>query len=646
MLYRKLNPLPLGSIKAEGFLRDQLLRNKDGIGGHLDEIEPEMIWSPYVEDNYVNDWSKANQAGWGAEISGNYWTGLIMLAYTLGDKGLMKKAEKWVNAALAKQRPDGYLGTYRADGQPMHDDFNAGGNTMGYRALLTYYEATGRQDVFDAVYRCMLWFCENWAGDKKTCYAGIDIIDHMVYCYEKTGDERLKQFAIDYVEFLANKDMSHTSYKVLLDGDIQYTTDHTVHWGIVLYKPAIAYQVSGEEKYLKASENGIKRFRERGVHPTGGPVSVAEFLGPVSATAETEYCSFTVHNRAYSFMASTSGKAIYGDYMEEIVYNGAQGGRLKNERAIAYCSAPNQVFANTHSTTAGWANDMQAYAPCYPVSCCPVNSVIVIPEFVKNMAMTNENGDIYITAYGPCSINSEKMKIKEETLYPFRNNVTFKINGKGNIYLKKPVWAKGMDITLNSAKIDADTNENGYVKVNLTEDANEIRIDFKAEIEVLHIDDSEGAGRLPLAFKYGALVYSLKIEPIVHKFNPKNRGKIDEEWTWYDLEPYYKEADVEDSHERTLLRRNQFSFNVAVDGKITADDVKVVLKDTDGYAWESPYIALKIPAYKAPYAYTPYPTRTVEVFEDTQVVTDKLRLELVPYGCTNLRITYFPRARV
>ena len=267
-------------------------------------------------------------------------------------------------------------------------------------------------------------------------------------------------------------------------------------------------------------------------------------------------------------------------------------------------------------------------------------------RYITFKADLEENGDIYITAYGPCSINSEKMKIKEETPYPFRNNVIFKIKGKGNIYLKKPVWAKEMDITLNSAKIDADTNENGYVKVNLTEDANEIRIDFKAEIEVLHIDDSEGVGRLPLAFKYGALVYSLKIEPIVHKFNPKNRGKIDEEWTWYDLEPYYKEADVEDSHERTLLRRNQFSFNVAVDGKITADDVKVVLKDTDGYAWESPYIALKIPAYKAPYAYTPYPTRTVEVFEDTQVVTDKLKLELVPYGCTNLRITYFPRARV
>ena len=34
----------------------------------------------------------------------------------------------------------------------------------------------------------------------------------------------------------------------------------------------------------------------------------------------------------------------------------------------------------------------------------------------------------------------------------------------------------------------------------------------------------------------------------------------------------------------------------------------------------------------------------VFVYGDKQYVTDKLPLTLVPYGCTNLRITYFPIA--
>ena len=33
--FQKLNTLPLGAIKAEGFLKDQLILGKDGISGNL-----------------------------------------------------------------------------------------------------------------------------------------------------------------------------------------------------------------------------------------------------------------------------------------------------------------------------------------------------------------------------------------------------------------------------------------------------------------------------------------------------------------------------------------------------------------------------------------------------------------------------------
>ena len=34
--------LPLGAVKAEGFLREQLIRAKGGMTGHLKDIEPEI----------------------------------------------------------------------------------------------------------------------------------------------------------------------------------------------------------------------------------------------------------------------------------------------------------------------------------------------------------------------------------------------------------------------------------------------------------------------------------------------------------------------------------------------------------------------------------------------------------------------------
>ncbi len=47
-MYQKLHRFRLGEITPEGFLKEQLLRSKDGMGGHLHELEPGMIADPFV----------------------------------------------------------------------------------------------------------------------------------------------------------------------------------------------------------------------------------------------------------------------------------------------------------------------------------------------------------------------------------------------------------------------------------------------------------------------------------------------------------------------------------------------------------------------------------------------------------------------
>ena len=65
-----------------------------------------------------------------------------------------------------------------------------------------------------------------------------------------------------------------------------------------------------------------------------------------------------------------------------------------------------------------------------------------------------------------------------------------------------------------------------------------------------------------------------------------------------------------------------------------------------GYVWENPPILLHTHCYKAPYLNATYQTKTFEPFEKYQYVTDRLDLTLEPYGCTNLRVTYFPKAKL
>ena len=96
--YNKLHKLPLGSVTARGWLKEQLTRSKHGTGGHLDELEPDMIANPFIDyscfkrlPGSTEDAKPTFAAGWSGEISGTYWTGLVQLAYTLNDEELIAK---------------------------------------------------------------------------------------------------------------------------------------------------------------------------------------------------------------------------------------------------------------------------------------------------------------------------------------------------------------------------------------------------------------------------------------------------------------------------------------------------------------------------------------------------------------------------
>ena len=643
--FGKLKRFPLGAIHAQGFLKDQMLRGKDGMAGHLYELEPGMIRDPYISKTHVDSWHGYDQLGWAAEISGNYWSGYIQYAFTLNDREMIDIATDWVNQMLTKQREDGYLGTYDEPDADVYEDYNAWGTNCVMRGLIAFYEVTGREDVLDAIHKCMLWYVRVWAGDNKTSYAGPMIMESMVFIYELTGDERLLAFAEEYAEFLCDHDIFNSSYKAFLEKELHYNSNHTAAIGSLIRLPALLFSATGKEKYLRASERIIEQVRKKCVHLSGAPVSMSEYLGPVGAVTESEYCNFAFYNASYSYMSYITGETKYGDYMEEMFYNAAQGARKKDERAIAYLSAPNQIYATVNSTTA--MMDMQVYAPCHPTSCCPVNAVAVVPEFIRGMMLRDDSGNVYATAYGPCSLHYDHILIEEKTCYPFRNHVLFEIK-KGaeySVFLKIPQWASGYEIKINGKKISTAKNGNGYAEVHKKwEEKDLLEIAFDTEIKVIRVDDSDCSKKYPIAFKYGALLYSYHIPEEWKEIEGRPTTPLPEVWHWYNVNPTFTSPDTADYHEALGMRKDVISWNIAIDEKLTASDVTIEECATDGYAWETPYIKLHTHCYKAPYLCAPYPRKTFEPYADKQYVTEKLPLTLVPYGCTNLRITYFPIA--
>ncbi|MBE6883880.1 MAG: hypothetical protein E7487_04690 [Ruminococcaceae bacterium] len=647
--YNKFSKLPLGSVTARGWLKEQLLRSKDGMGGFLDILEPEMIATPFHTysafkelPNFAKDLDPTFAAGWSSEISGTYWTGLVQLAFTLNDQELIDKATTWIEGVLKHQEPDGYLGGYPAH-TDRKADYNAWGSAWCYRAMLSYYEATGRQDVLDAVHRGLLWFCEDWK-DHKTDYTGSIIIEPMVIVYAYTGDQRLVKFCEDWIEWLEGNSRWQNKVSQYLSDDLPYSSMHVVAYGEDVKHPAILYCANGDETLLKASVNGMDKALRRIVQTTGGASSCCEHLSPKGAINETEYCNFSTFNHSYSWYAIVTGEARWGDEMERCLFNGAEGARKKDERAIAYFTAPNQLLATRASTSFGSHASMSAYSPCYYIACCPAQSVRTVPEFIRSMGLIDDNKDLYLLCYGPADVKAPKIDFTMDTLYPFRDTITLNVTRAEDAVLniRIPAWCKAASVTVNGKQVGLINAENGYARIDSAIAAGDtIVIRFPMEITITKVDDSDSASKFPLSIERGPLVYAIPVPEKWTAYEGEPITPMPEDWCWYEVRPDTSDFDHSDFYKSF----NEASWSKAIDENITPDKIRVTEHDIDGYVWENPPITLEVPLYHARNAYIYNATRIFESWENPLKTEGEAAMStLVPHGCTNLRITYLPRA--
>ncbi len=631
LLVQPFTSLPLGSIKPKGWLRTMLELQRDGLTGQLDSV-----YEVVAGDN--NGWLGGTGDSW---ERGPYWLdGLTPLAYILEDDFLMEKVEKWVDWSIEHQRENGYFGPYPIDedtpripGTQQTPSEDWWPKMVMLKVLQQYYSATQDERVIDLMDRYFRYQLQElpytplghytfWANRR-----GGDNLQVVYWLYNITK----KDYLLDLARLIHEQTYDWTS---VLSGDFirnvnPYPPLHCVNVAQGLKEPVVFYQQSHDSVHLKAPRLGLESLQQ--VHGfANGMYGGDEGLHGNDPIQGSEFCSAVELMFSLESMLAVTGDLYYADYLEKVGYNVLPTQHDDKFMHKQYFQQPNQIkvtheYRNFRDSHHG-SNTVYGILTGYP--CCLSNMHQGWPKLVQNLFYASADNGVAALVYGPAETevtvgNGVQVQIKEETNYPFDEEIRFivvpEIETIFPFYLRIPGWCKDPEVQVNGEKVDLDVEDNLLKLDRQWEKGDVIQLILPMEIRTSRWYE------LSAAVERGPLLYALKIQESWQE-------KTNDLWpnSFYEV---YPKSPWNYGLRRSDLEEKDFEV------RLKGGDIKM--------PWNlgNAPISINLPGQRIPYwkeyngstGKIPYPQ-----WPSQDYGTEPEVIELIPYGCTTLRISQFP----
>ena len=624
--------LRLGSIKPEGWLRETLLRQRDGMTSRMDSLYPEVMGPR-------NGWLGGDGDQW---ERGPYWIdGLIPMAWILDDETLKQKARPWVEWALASQKENGFFGPdmdYPYERGLQRDNSHDWWPRMVVlKFMQQYWSATGDSRVIDFMRRyfryqlntlptCPLGNWTSWAT-----YRACDNLSSVIWLYRLTGE----QWLLDLAAILHAQ--SHDYVHMFLETDelSRFSTIHCVNLAQGIKEPVVWWQCDPQQKYLDAVRTAFADIRKYNGVPSG-MYGGDELLHGNNPTQGSELCSAVELMFSLEEMVRITGDLSFVEHLERVAFNALPTQLTDDFMARQYFQQANQVnishCIHNFDITHGESDLVYGLLTGYP--CCTSNFYQGWPKFVQNLWYSTPDGGLAALAYSPCRVTAmaggQEVTIEERTRYPMEGNIKLLVSlhspASFPLHLRIPSWTENASVTVNGSPVEASAP--GSVAVISREWADGDVVELSFPMKVTTDKWYENA----ISVERGPLVYALEIqEEWVKKDNSFDPVHGEFYWEVHPKSPWnYGLVDFDDPAE---------AFEVTVDETKLASD----------WYWslESAPIVITAKAKRIPY-WTLYNGMAGPVpysrMYGNPVIRDKNveTVRLIPYGCTTLRISEFP----
>lgn len=560
-----------------------------------------------------------------------YLDGLIPLSYYLKDEKRWDICMRFVEWTLNSQTEDGNFGpvTTRSDYWSRY---------AMLKVLIQYYEITGDERVLPFEKNYFAYVLRevknrplvNWSRARVP-----DLLYCMKWVYEKTGDESILQMAreidghsLDWISFMDILPFPRpTSYYMTwenieninhneLDKIVPFHATHIVNVTMGLKHPALHQYFFGDIDGADITRRGIEQLEH--YHGTAsGCINGDEHLSGPDPRQGAELCSVVEYMFSLSVMLEIFGDTALADKLEKLAYNALPATITEDYMAHQYLQQANQVQADIRKRP--WynnRNDASIFGLEPNFGCCTANMHQGWPKMINALWYKEGEDTLVSMVFAPSHVETVigggRVCVSLKTEYPFKDTLRYCFGcvppEKLTMKVRVPVWCKQPEVKCPGAEIAQD--ENGMIVITKVFcEGDEIWIRFPMEVVFSHwYKDS-------VAVERGPLVYGLDI---------KERFEVIKEVAGVKDYCVYAESD--------------WNYALSLQNEIKVEESEL---EAVPFNKKRPPVRIHMKGKKVP-SWKLENGNTTEIPDKQEIVGDTGDVSLIPFGCTNLRISQFP----